>query len=130
MKLSATRRLARFVAVGSAAAAVHWLVVVLLVSQWHVAPLLANVPAWLTAFVVSFSGHHRLTFADHQAPLRSSLWRFFIVSALSFVLNQSAYAAMLRFSGERYDVALLIVLLAVAALTFVLSRAWAFSGNR
>lgn len=123
-------RLVRFVAVGCAAAAVHWLVVVLLVSQWQLAPLLANVPAWLTAFVVSFSGHHRLTFNDHQAPVGSSLRRFFMVSALGFVLNQGAYAAMLRFSGQRYDVALLIVLVAVAALTYLLSLTWAFNGRR
>jgi len=122
-------RVARFVAVGCAAAAVHWLVVVLLVSHWQLAPLLANIPAWLTAFGVSFGGHHRLTFGDHQAPVGSSLRRFFMVSALGFVLNQGAYAALLRFSGQRYDVALLIVLVAVAVLTYLLSRAWAFRGR-
>lgn len=123
------RRMLRFVIVGCAAAGVHWLVVVLLVSQLRWPPLLANLPAWLTAFVVSFSGHHRLTFRDHQAPLRSSLIRFFGVSALGFAMNQGAYALLLRFSGQRYDVALLIVLAAVAVLTFVLSRHWAFRGT-
>lgn len=107
--LSHQRRVARFVAVGCAAAAVHRLVVVLLVSQWRVAALLANLPAWLTGFIVSFSGRHRLTFGDHQAPPGSSLRRFFMVSASGFALIQGAYAVMLCFSGERYDVALLFV---------------------
>lgn len=128
--LSHPRRVARFVAVGCGAAAVHWPMVLPLFGQWHLAPLLANLPAWLTAFVESFSGHHRLTFGDHQAPVGSSLRRFFMVSALGFVLNQGAYAAMLRFSDQRYDVLLLFVLVAVAVRTYLRSRARAFSGRR
>lgn len=119
-------RLGWFVAVGCAAALVHWLVVVALVSLWHGPPLLANVAGWLTAFTVSFAGHHRLTFGGHGVPIRTSARRFLVVSASGFAINEATYATLLRWSPVRYDLALAIVLVAVAAATYLLSRHWAF----
>ena len=52
-----------------------------------------------------------------------------MVSAMGFAVNQAAYVALLRFSGLRYDVALALVLGAVAAMTFVAGRVWAFAGR-
>lgn len=125
---SSARRghVAWFIAVGCAAAAVHWLVVVALVSLVGWRPLWANVLGWAVAFGVSFTGHHRLTFRGHGAPLRASMKRFFMVSAGGFAANQTAYAILLQWSGRRYDLALAVVLLAVAVLTYLLSRHWAF----
>jgi putative flippase GtrA len=50
-----------FIIVGCAAAATHWGVAVACVEGLGAAPLLANLLGWLVAFVVSFSGHYRLT---------------------------------------------------------------------
>ena len=119
-------RLARFVAVGCAAAAVHFGMVVLLVEHAGAPPLAANVVGWLVAFVVSFAGQHRLTFADRSAPLMQAAPRFLAISAAGFATNEAAYALLLHVSAIRYDVALGIVLLAVAVMTYVLSSRWAF----
>jgi putative flippase GtrA len=119
-------RVAWFVAVGCAAAAVHWSVVVALVSQLGARPLAANVFGWLVALVVSFSGHHRLTFRDHGSPLARSATRFLAVSAGGFAVNETAYALLLHASRLRYDVLLAGVLLAVAVATYLLSRHWVF----
>ena len=124
--MSSRRRLARFVAVGCAAAAVHFGMVVLLVEHVGATPLAANVVGWLVAFVVSFAGQHRLTFADRSAPLLQAAPRFFAISAGGFATNEAAYALLLHVSAIRYDVALAIVLLAVAVMTYVLSSRWAF----
>jgi putative flippase GtrA len=105
---------------------VHWLVVVALVSHGGWRPLVANIGGWLVAFTVSFAGHHRLTFSAHGAPVRSSAQRFFVVSAFGFAVNETAYAVLLRWSGQHYGLALAIVLLGVAVLTYLLSRHWAF----
>lgn len=121
------RRLVLFVAVGSVAALVHWLVVVALVEGRQLAPLVANVVGWLTAFVVSFGGHRRWTFEDQGAPAARSARRFFAVSAAGFAVNEGTYAALLHGTGWRYDLVLVIVLLAVAALTYLASRRWAFA---
>ena len=119
-------RIGWFIAVGCAAAAVHWLVVVALVSHGGWRPLVANVAGWLVAFTVSLAGHHRLTFAGHGAPFWPAAVRFFGVSAFGFAINETAYAWLLRWSGQHYGLALAVVLLAVAGLTYLLSRHWAF----
>jgi putative flippase GtrA len=111
------------------AAAVHFAVVVALASLWHWAPLLANPAAWLVALVVSYSGHRLLTFGDVNAPWTRSMRRFFVVSALGFIVNQTAYAVLLTQGGMEYRAALATVLIAVAAATFMASRHWAFLGT-
>lgn len=120
-------RIAWFVLVGTAAAAVHWSVVVMLVAHAGWRPLLANVLGWLIAFGVSFSGHYRWTFRDHGVPLWRSAMRFFAVSASGFAINETAYALLLHWSGLRYDLVLAVVLVAVAGGTYLLSRHWAFN---
>jgi putative flippase GtrA len=122
-------RMGFFIAVGCAAAAVHFLVVVLLVSQFAWAPLLANVGGWLVAFVVSFTGHRLLTFRANDAPLWRAMRRFFGVSLAGFAANESTYAALLHLSGLRYDLLLAIILVLVAVMTYLLSSRWAFLGN-
>jgi len=120
------RRIAIFIAVGASAAAVHLAVVVTLVEAGIAPPLLANVGGWLVAFCVSFAGQHRLTFRDRSAPMLRAARRFFAISAAGFATNEAAYGLLLHVSAIRYDVALAIVLVVVAVMTYVLSSRWAF----
>jgi putative flippase GtrA len=122
-------RVASFVAVGCAAAAVHLGVVIALVDGFGQLPLAANIVGWLVAFVVSFSGHWLLTFRAQQAPLWRAARRFFTVSAAGFAANELAYALLLQWSAWRYDVVLAMVLIAVAVITYLLSSRWAFRGK-
>ncbi|HEX3141080.1 MAG TPA: GtrA family protein [Rhizobacter sp.] len=124
--MSPRERISLFVLVGCFAAAVHWAVAVALVRNGFFEPLVANGAGWVVALLVSFAGQWRLTFGDHHAPLGRSFRRFSIVSLSGFLVNEAAYAALLRWSALRYDVLLLAVLLTVAAATFVASRRWAF----
>jgi putative flippase GtrA len=124
-----TQRLAQFVAVGTTAAAVHFLVVWGAVERLHLAPLVANVLGWGIAFGVSFAGHHLLTFADQRAPLARSARRFLLLSAVGFGVNESAYALLLGVGGLGYRSALAAVLVGVAGFTYWLGRHWAFLGN-
>lgn len=112
--------------VGCAAAAVHWLTVAAVVTRGGWAPWLANGIGWLVALSVSFAGHYRLTFRAEQAPLWQSARRFFALSALGFLINESAYVLLLHVGGWRYDVLLACVLVGVAVLTYWLSSRWAF----
>jgi putative flippase GtrA len=114
-----------FGAVGASAAAVHFGVVVLAVNHLELAPLLANVLGFVLAFCVSFVGHHRLSFAAQQASGRQALPRFALVALLGFGSNELMYAVLLEL-GVEYRLALFLVLLAVAAMTWLLSRHWAF----
>jgi putative flippase GtrA len=126
---AAAARMAWFIAVGCSAAAVHFCVVIVLVAQAGWPPLVANVAAWLVAFVVSFSGHWLLTFRHAGAPWPRAARRFFLVSLAGFAANELAYAVLLHASGLRYDVALACVLVGVAVMTYLLSSRWAFRGK-
>ncbi|GMV75936.1 MAG: hypothetical protein AMXMBFR78_28860 [Rubrivivax sp.] len=126
LPMTARRRALSFITVGVLAAAVHWTVVVAIVEGWQWPALAANVAGWLVALLVSFSGHHRITFAGHGVHWSVAGRRFALISAGGFAVNESAYAIALQRSGVRYDLLLAIVLLAVATLTYLLSRHWAF----
>lgn len=124
-----SHQLSSFVFVGATAALVHWLVVVLLVSSASWEPLTANVIGWLVAFNVSYTGHYFLTFRALQSGLKASLPRFFILSALGFLINESAYAILLRETTMPYEALLGMILVGVAVLTFIFSRLWAFAAR-
>lgn len=115
-----------FVVVGCVAAAVHWFVVVALVESAAWRPLLANLVGWLFALGFSFSGHHWLTFRGHRGSATMAAGRFFAVSATGFTINELAYAALLHWSAQQYDMLLALVLVAVAFATWWLSRHWVF----
>jgi len=115
-----------FAIVGCAASLTHWLVVVAIVGLAALAPLAANIVGWLVAFCVSFCGHYRYTFRHHKAPVLRAARRFFLVSALGFGVNEISYAYLLHATTVRYDVLLAAILVAIAGMTFVLSRLWAF----
>lgn len=120
------KQLGWFVATGCAAALTHWLVAVLCVSSLAMPPLLANVAGWLVAFIVSFLGHYHFTFKQQRGPWAGAAQRFFLVSALGFCINELAYAYLLHVTTIRYDILLAMILIALAVLTFILGRFWAF----
>jgi putative flippase GtrA len=123
------RQLSWFVAVGCAAAATHWLVVVACVQGVDAQPLVANVVGWLVAFCVSFSGHYLFTFRHQAGSWHVAAMRFFCISAAGFLVNEVSYAWLLRHTTLRYDVLLALILIAIAVLTFLFSRFWAFRHN-
>lgn len=129
-RLAPHRRTFFFIVVGGAATLVHFATVTLLVHWIALPPLGVNVLGWLCALGVSFTGHYRLTFSDHAASMVHSAPRFFLISACGFAINESTYAIALRFTRLNYGVLLAIILMAVAGLTYLTSRYWAFSGTK
>jgi len=124
--LALVHQLGFFVIVGCAAAATHWLIAVGCVEYLGLTPLAGNVVGWLIAFFVSFWGHFRFTFRQSEQVWHVAARRFFFISALGFAVNQAAYAVLLHITHVSYEILLAGVLIGVAAMTFLLSRLWAF----
>ena len=122
------RQVGRFAIVGGGATVLHIVAGSSLVAS-GVAPLIANPLAFLIAFGFSFIGHWGYTFADGGIPMTQALRRFIAVAALGFVLNETILALLLQVS-DIPALALVCAVLAAAAVTFVLGRAWAFNGPR
>lgn len=119
-------RLFWFGMTGTAAALAHLGVVLALVEGAGQAPLGANVGGFLVGFAVSYGGQRYLTFADTAQAHARTLPRFFAVACLGFLLNEGFYALLLAGTALPYLLALAVVLVAVAAVTFTLSRYWVF----
>ncbi len=115
-----------FLLIGSSAAAVHWLVVVMAVELGQLRASLANLVGWMIAFFVSFTGHYTLTFRHQHKILRTAIWRFWCVSAAGFLVNQFALISLLKHTRLPYYVLLALILIGIAVMSFLLSRYWAF----
>jgi len=116
----------RFGIVGVLAMATHYVLVILLVN-FSITPLLANVFAFIGAFQVSYWGHSSWSFSDLSASRKDSFRRFVIISVSGFLLNEILFFLFLKFTNIPYQISLLIVLPFVAGLTFLFSRHWAFA---
>ena len=120
------RQLGWFVVVGCAAAATHWITAVACIALLGVRPFLANFIGWCVAVLVSFSGHYFLTFRHQEKTLLPAMRRFVTISAGGFAINELAFVYLLRPTRIPYYWLLAMILVAIAALTFVFSRHWAF----
>lgn len=120
-----TWRQVSFASVGACAAAVHYSCAIALVSLFGWAPLVANLGGYCVALLVSFIGQSRFTFGSRQAGA-IEFAKFAATSLAAFALNSLTYAALLFWTPLDYRVALLLVLLGVAALTYILMNRWVF----
>jgi putative flippase GtrA len=119
------QKLSRFVAIGVAATAVHMAVVWSLISLVDTEPLLANLAAFLIAFVVSFTGQYFWTFRSTRR-LSSAITRFFVVAFSAFLLNNVALVALLNAQLMSASLAAVIAVCVIPAISYVLGRFWAF----
>lgn len=120
-------QLFRFGVVGLGATVVHFVVAVGAVLLFDIAPQVANVSGFGVAFCVSFLGQWRWTFAQRATvPVTRALPPYLLLSIGGFAANALAYEWLLSHTAWRYDIALAVVLAAVAGVTFAVSRWWVF----
>lgn len=117
----------KFFMVGLSALSVHLMIVWLLVNYGNWQPLPSNIFGFLGAVNISYFGHLHLTFnQSHQLSLTSYV-KFFVIASAGFLINQSLYFYALNWFGNHFYLPILtIILLAVAVITYVLSKFWAF----
>lgn len=117
--------LLRFLSVGIVATLVHVSVGLVVVTSFDVALQVANLIAFSSAFLVSFYGHHRVTFASNR-PYRAALPRFVVTALIGLA------ASSLVIWGLKSSVMLvpqfkfLIGASVVPAITYVLGRFWVY----
>lgn len=117
---------------GITATAVHAVLFVLAIELLALAPMLANLVAFMVALGVSFLGHFHWTFRpEGAAPARrgsgGALARFLVVALIGLALNSAVVYVVIDRLGWPYQVALVLMVSAVPAVVFVLSKLWAFA---
>jgi len=117
--------MSRFALVGIVATCVHISVVWVLIERFDVETLLANLFAFLTAFIVSFTGQYLWTFRSKQS-WHSALRRFFPVASFGFVLNNIVLITLLDMRLMSDSLAAIISACVIPVVTFLAGRFWAF----
>lgn len=116
-----------FIAVGLSAACVHFGTFWTLTRIGTIQPLLANALAFVVAFGVSFLGHHKLTFSDHDQTWLTSLRRFGVTALLGLITSEITLAMVWRILAWPDWLGVLIGQGIAAVQTFALGRWWAFA---
>lgn len=121
----------RFAVVGLAATLTHSAVALALHSTGLLPALAANVAGFLTAFSVSFTGHHFWSFAALCDPGRtaSRMRRFFLLALAGFLINSGTLLGWLRLTNWPEDVGILVSIAIVPLLSFLGARFWAFKAH-
>lgn len=115
----------KFALVGLAATGVHLLMVWLLITLAELAPLLANLLAFLTAFGVSYMGHRHFTFKA-QSTSGNSFTRFALIALSAFLINNILLIYLLEKAYLSDLQSTIVAVFIIPAYTFIMSRLWAF----
>ncbi len=116
----------KFGGVGVLATLVHVFTALAARSLLHVEVQQANLIGFALAFVVSYTGHARVTF---NAPMRSGqqIYRFALVALTGFAASSATVWAVTGPMGLSFPVAMAAVAVIVPAISFVAMRMWVFT---
>jgi putative flippase GtrA len=118
-------RVVRFSIVGIVATAAHVSVAIIAVSVAGVFPVVGSVIGFLAAFMISYYGHSRFTFAV-AGQSRDELLRFGIAGLVSFILSTIVVwvlTSILRVDSKSALVATGII---VPISNYLINRFWVF----
>ena len=117
--------MSRFMIVGIVATCVHIGIVWSLITQIGIETLLANLLAFLTAFVVSFTGQYLWTFRS-QRYWQSAFIRFFLISLFGFTVNNIVLITLLNMGHMSDSLAAVLSTCVIPVITYLAGRFWAF----
>jgi putative flippase GtrA len=119
------RQVSKFGMTGIIATIVHSLVLVVLVEFGGWAPTPANLVAFLSAAVVSYTGNYYWTY-DSNRDHRHSIWRFVFVALIAALMNYLIFTLMVDQWNAHYLLALVVVITIVPLFSFTVQRYWVF----
>jgi putative flippase GtrA len=118
-------RLARFSAVGTIATVAHIVVAAILVAAAGANPTVGAMIGFVAAFMVSYFGHFRFTFAA-SGRYRDYLLKFVVSSLASFLLSTAAVWVATAVLGIDYKPALIALGIFVPVCNYLMNRFWVF----
>jgi putative flippase GtrA len=118
-------RLVRFSAVGGLTTCVHIGVAMVAVSAAGANPTVGAMIGFVAAFLVSYIGHFRFTFAV-AGRYRDYLLKFAVSSSGSFCLSTGAVWVATAILGINYKLALIALAVIVPVCNYLVNRFWVF----
>jgi len=124
-----SRSISWFGIIGSLAALVHYCVAVSLEGFMHISPAYSNIAGFVLAFPVSYFGHSKLSFANHQSSHQEALPKFFAVALAGFIANQILVLGLMHLFKLPFWLILGVVMVIIAITSYLMSRFWAFKAK-
>ncbi len=118
-------RVVRFSIVGIVATAVHVSVAIMAVSFAGVSPVVGSVIGFLAAFMISYVGHFRFTFAV-KGQYRYYIVKFGIGGLVSFVLSTIVVWVLTDLLRVEAKSALVATGIIVPISNYLINRLWVF----
>ncbi|KRR14233.1 GtrA family protein [Bradyrhizobium valentinum] len=118
-------RLARFFAVGAIATIIHIGVAMIVVAAAGANPTVGAMIGFVAAFMVSYFGHFRFSFAA-SGRYRDYLLKFAVSSLASFLLSTAAVWVATAILGIDYKPALIALAIIVPICNYLVNRFWVF----
>ena len=115
----------RFIFVGCISTGFHILITNALLLSIITNPFIANFIAFCSTLLLSFYGHYYFTFKS-DSKKRYAIIKFFIISAIAFMLNNASLDIILGLQLFPELVATNIAALIIPLVSFVANRLWVF----
>ena len=115
----------RFIIIGLLAALTHYCITLFLINKIHIDLKYANFVAFITAFWVSYFGHHYFTFYSQQS-VSQTLPKYIIVATSGFIFNESILLILNHCFPNSLAILIILVIFLTALFTFFLNRTFAF----
>lgn len=119
------RQIATFGTAGVIATLVHVVIGVSLNRFVGLSPFVSNLIAFPVATCVTLFSNSRLTFRGHGGGA-TSLLKALATVLFGLALNQTIVVIVTDGLGYPYEIALVVIIAAVPAVTFLLFKFWAF----
>lgn len=130
MSTSHTHSFSWFTIIGALAALTHYIVAVCFEHSALLTASHANILGFVAAFPVSYFGHRKFSFSGQDARHSKAFPRFLSVAVLGFLANQTLVLNGLEYTNFPFWIVLGLVMVLVAASTYLLSKFWAFKGTK
>lgn len=121
----------RFGIVGIIATGVHIGLFVFFIEILVITPVWANIFAYTFAFIVGFIGHFLWTFKLHTRKQyrawKPALLKFMVVSLFGLLLNTASVFIVVNILNLHYLYAVLVMVTAIPAIVFLLSKLWVYA---
>jgi|GEM_PF-308902 len=117
---------ARFASIGVLATLIHGLMLNLLVLSAGLHPTMANVGAFLSAFMVSYLGHYYFSFRSREDHIAAAP-KYLGVALIGLALNTLIFAVIVNLMQLHYMIAFAAVIVILPPIIFVISRTFVFT---
>ena len=127
--MSVPRQFSRFLAIGGACTALHYLILLVSVRSGLSGPVSASAAGFFLSAILNYILNRTVTFSSKRAHIDAAP-RFFVVAVSGLAINTAVLGFFNAIVGWHYLVAQIFATCATMVWNFTLHRIWTFSQSK